>query len=134
MKKEKEETKPQEGVVTAQLISEVMIDPDLIIGYESGAISIFKLKLAENKEGQCVLTPIKFFSAMKYIQDLKVKHVLSFGSIQVSETDFKLAIGYYSSMIQTIKFTDSYDPNSYIMLDQQLSDVAYHEKPGINCI
>ena len=54
---------------------------------------------------------------MKYIQDLKVKHVLSFSTILVSETDFKLVIGYYASVMQTIQFTNSYDTNAYIMLD-----------------
>jgi hypothetical protein len=100
------------------------VDPLLIIGFESGAISMFKIVLALNDEKQKVLKTVKLFSAQKLIQDLKVKHVLSLCVTHMSSeaSDFKLAIGYYGNLMQTIEFTTGYEQDSYTMVDQHITD------------
>jgi len=110
---------PVEGSVTTLYISEHGIDPELFVGYESGAIGMFKMQIEKNKNGEMQIHTIKLFSAQKLIQDLKVKHVLSFSVTHFSEDseDFKLAIGYYSNIMQTIDFTSGYKNNSYTMVD-----------------
>lgn len=128
---------PVEGSVTTLYITDTNgIDPELFVGYESGAIGMFRLQILKNKNGEMQIHTIKLFSAQKLIQDLKVKHVLSFSVTHFSEEseDFKLAIGYYSNLMQTIDFTSGYKNNSYTMVDQHITDQSYHEKPGIGCL
>lgn len=62
--------------------------------------------------------------------------MLSFSVTHFSEEneDFKLAIGYYSNLMQTIDFTSGYKNNSYTMVDQHITEQSYHEKPGIGCL
>jgi hypothetical protein len=61
--------------------------------------------------------------------------VLSFAVASVAEAqDFKLAVGYYSSIMQTIDFTAGFEQDSFTMVDQKITDQTYHEKPGIGCL
>ncbi len=54
---------PVEGSVTSMLISEHKADPELFVGYESGAIGMFKLLIEKNKNGEMQIRTIKLFSA-----------------------------------------------------------------------
>ena len=69
---------PVEGSVTCIVIDEHKYDPELFVGYESGAVGMFKMFISKNTNGEMQIKTLKLFSAQKLIQDLKVKHVLSF--------------------------------------------------------
>ena len=56
-------TLSQEGTVSALCFDDHNVDPLLIIGFESGAISMFKIVLGLNDEKQKVLQTVKLFSA-----------------------------------------------------------------------
>jgi hypothetical protein len=43
---------PVEGSVTSLYISEHDIDPELFVGYESGAIGMFKMQIEKNANGE----------------------------------------------------------------------------------
>ena len=83
--------------------------PELFVGYESGSIGMFRISLEPN---QADGTPgklhiLKLFTAQKFIQDANVRHILSLGVVHINpqtEQDFDISIGYYSQMLQTIKF------------------------------
>lgn len=70
--------RPMEGTVTCILADERQADPLLLIGFESGAIGMFKLLLEKTSHGNKTINVVRLFSAQKLIQDIKVKHVLSF--------------------------------------------------------
>lgn len=95
-----------------------------------------ELRDIEGKEGVFSFKTTKLFSAQKFIQDLTAKHVLSLCTTHFSEEsqDFKLAIGYYASMLQTIDFITAYEQGQYTMIDQNVTDNSYVEKPGISCL
>ena len=130
--------KPLEGSISCLVFADqcdAMADPEMFIGFENGAIGMFKLVIEEGKKGLEVQV-IKLFTGQKVIQDPNVKHVLSLASTRYDPTnpDFTLSIGYYSALLQTIKFITGYQDNSYTMMDQTVTDTTYHEKPGIGVI
>ena len=97
-------------------------DPELFIGFESGAVGMFRIFITNNKKTKALsIQSVKMFSCQKVIQDIKVRHVLSFSSLHIGnkkETeDFTLAIGYYASLMQTISFVSGYEQDSYTMID-----------------
>lgn len=117
--------RPLEGSVTCLKFSdgsEVLEEPELFVGYESGSIGLFRLSVnnsnADGTPGD--LRQIKMFTAQKLIQDPSVKHILSIGVAHTNseeELDFTLSIGYYSKIIQTIKFVPGFDTTQYTMVD-----------------
>lgn len=130
--------KPLEGSISCLVFADqcdAMADPEMFIGFENGAVGMFKLVIEEGKKGLEVQV-IKLFTGQKVIQDPNVKHVLSLASTRYDPTnpDFTLSIGYYSALLQTIKFITGYQDNSYTMMDQTVTDTTYHEKPGIGVI
>ena len=130
--------KPLEGSISCLVFADqcdAMADPEMFIGFENGAVGMFKLVIEEGKKGLGVQV-IKLFTGQKVIQDPNVKHVLSLASTRYDPTnpDFTLSIGYYSALLQTIKFITGYQDNSYTMMDQTVTDTTYHEKPGIGVI
>ena len=65
-----------------------------------------------------------------------MKHILSIGvkhTSPESELDFTVTLGYYSQIMQTIKFVVGFDNDQYTMVDQTITEASYHEKPGIGC-
>ena len=42
-------------------------------------------------------------------------------------------MGYYSQIMQTIKFVPGFDDTQYTLVDQTVTEASYHEKPGIGC-
>ena len=130
--------KPLEGSISCLVFADqcdAMADPEMFVGFENGAVGMFKLVIEEGKKGLEVQV-IKLFTGQKVIQDPNVKHVLSLASTRYDPTnpDFTLSIGYYSALLQTIKFITGYQDNSYTMMDQTVTDTTYHEKPGIGVI
>lgn len=75
-------------------------DPELFIGFESGAVGMFRIFITPaTKTKPLKINAVKMFSCQKVIQDIKVKHVLSFSSLHMGKKDsedFTLAIGYYA--------------------------------------
>ena len=99
-----------------------MDESELFVGFESGAIGLFRLGLgasmADGTPGK--LTHIKLFTAQKLIQDPNVRHILSLGVAHTqpdTEVDFIISIGYYSQIFQTIQFVQGFDRNQYTMVD-----------------
>lgn len=97
-------------------------DPELFIGFESGAVGMFRIFVTQAKKGASgmQIQAVKMFSCQKVIQDIKVRHVLSFSSLHLGKKDtedFTLAIGYYASLMQTISFVSGYEQDSYTMVD-----------------
>lgn len=145
-KKSKEEeiqtdSKSLEGNLSCMVFSddcEAKQHPELFVGYESGAIGMFRLELQQ--ESMRSTTPkfkiIKLFSAQKLIQDVEIKHVLSLAATHLSPEvqDFTLSIGYYSQRMQTISFIVGFENDSYTMMDQNITEPTYHTKPGVGCI
>ena len=136
-KKSKEEEikndKPAEGNVSCMVFSddcEAKTHPELFVGYESGAIGMFRLELEQKslKDTTPVFKIIKLFSAQKLIQDVEIKHVLSLAAthLNVENKDFILSIGYYSQRMQTINFIVGYENDSYTMMDQTITEPNYH--------
>ena len=115
-----------------------MAEAELFVGFENGAIGLFRISLGPSvSEG--VPGPIKtfkMFTAQKLIQDPNMRHILSIGVAHTNPTqdvDFTISIGYYSKLIQTIKFTAGLQDNNYTMVDQTVTEGAFHDKPGIGC-
>lgn len=116
-----------------------MPDPELFVGFESGAIGMFRIYIGYPKKTETTLGMqfVRMFSAAKMIQDIKVRHVLSMSSLHFGnkdKEDFTLAIGYYASLLQTISFVSGYEQDSYTMIDHKVTDSTFAESPGIGCI
>ena len=95
-----------EGAVSCLKMSEWGVDPELLIGFESGAIALCSLTIsAVDESGKDTDGTSKFvkvtrlFSGQKFVQDLSMKHILSMEPIHFGEDrknpEFKLCIGYY---------------------------------------
>ncbi|CDW71774.1 UNKNOWN [Stylonychia lemnae] len=106
--------------------------PELFIGYESGAIGAFKIKFDYNGKLSC----LQVISTQKVIQDPNIHHVLSLETIYLKPdvADFKLAVGYYSQIIQTLDFTQASDGDTYQLFFQNQTEATYSEKPGIGTL
>lgn len=50
-----------------------------------------------------------------------------------ADYDFTVSIGYYSRLLQTIKFVVGFNTEQYTMVDQAFTEGSFHEKPGIGC-
>eukprot|EP00347_Sterkiella_histriomuscorum_P007204 403349860 len=135
-KQEKMGELPPNGVLTClQLTNSVETSSIfLFIGYESGAIGCHKLSFDQENNR---LTSKQVVSTQKMIQDPNTQHVLSIQQIFLKPTQeyFKVVIGYYSSILQTLDFTLASDDETYMLSSQNLTDnQTFVEKPGIGCI
>lgn len=61
------EQAPMDGTITCLKIDERQTDPQLLVGFESGSIGLFKLILETSKENKKQIKVIKLFSAQKLI-------------------------------------------------------------------
>ena len=70
-----------------------MVDAEVFIGFESGAIGMFKIMMDE-KAGEYTLRIVKLFTGQKVIQDTNCKHVLSLAVTHLNplSPDFTLSI------------------------------------------
>ena len=112
-----------------------MVDAEVFVGFESGAIGMFKIMMDE-KAGEYSLRIVKLFTGQKVIQDTSCKHVLSMAVTHLNplSPDFTLSVGYYSSLMQTLTFIEGYKQDSYTVMDQTITEPTYHEKPGIGVV
>ena len=102
-------------------------EQEIFIGYESGAIGMFKFVLADGDgPGQYKIDHHVLISPQRIITDLKTKHVLSMFPFQAKkvnpmegDTEFKLAVGYYAPYIQTFDIMESSDGTGYLFVDQK---------------
>ena len=106
--------------------------PELFVGYESGAIGAFRFWLDDIHENKISFSQV--ISTQKMIQDPNVHHILSMEAIYLKPGDLKLAVGYYSPLLQTLDFTSASDFDSYILVSQKQTSTTYSEKPGIGCL
>jgi hypothetical protein len=95
-----------EGAVSCLKMSEWGADPELLVGFESGAIALCSLivlsidESGKDEEGQSKYVKVtRLFSGQKFVQDLSMRHILSMEPIHFGDDhknpEFKLCIGYY---------------------------------------
>ena len=96
----------------------------MFIGYESGAIGLFKLWLSEGKEDTYKIEHLVYISPHRVITDLKTKHVLCMLPVEnkqanplSAQSEFKLVIGYYAQYLQAFDIMQSSDNMGYVFID-----------------
>mmetsp|Transcript_2641 Transcript_2641/g.4410 ORF Transcript_2641/g.4410 Transcript_2641/m.4410 type:complete len:185 (+) Transcript_2641:720-1274(+) len=117
---------------------------EVFLGYESGAIGLFKLWLSEGlvNPDDYKIEHLVLISPHRVITDLKTKHILSMLHIDspsvekelVPSNEFKLVVGFYANYLKTFDMMETSSANGYIFMDQKESAVTQTEKPGISCL
>lgn len=79
-------------------------EQEVFLGFESGAIGLFKLELDENRDFKIVCTTL--IAPQRVVTEMKTKHVLTLLPFEAKKVDpmvgaqeFKLAVGYFSKYI-----------------------------------
>lgn len=118
-------------------------DHEILLGYESGAVGLFKIQLDKNAgKGKFNIEHTVLISPQNVnITDVKTKHVLSMLPLETKKAgdimgsnDFKLIVGYYARFVQSFDIMESSNGSGYVFMDQKQSDVTYQEKPGISAL
>ena len=103
-------------------------DHEVLLGYESGAIGLFKIALdKKTAKGKFNIDFLVLISPQNVnITDVKTKHVLSLLPLETKKAgdimgsnDFKLIVGYYARFVQSFDVMESSNGSGYVFLDQK---------------
>ena len=138
-----------QGLDAAKPKDEVLeADHEVFVGYESGAVGMFRIYIkslpiqepADPAAPTIDIEVIMYIAPQKVTADMDCKHVLTMLPMECTNPkklnqskDFKLGVGYNAKCVQVLDIME-WVKEGYNFMDTKLSDVAYHEKPGISCL